>query len=1044
MTFRSLRRAARVLVPATLVLAALAARPAAGQDWKLDSETFEGLRARNIGPGSMSGRISAIDAIPGDRLQLWVGTAGGGVWVSKDGGMTFKPVFDKYAMSIGAITVDPARPKRVWVGTGEPWTRNSVGSGDGLYLTNDGGDNWTRVGLEKTERIGRIAVDRQRPDTVYVAAIGPLFGPGPDRGLFRTRDGGKTWEKVLYVDENTGIADVCVDPTDGRIVYASAWPVRRKPWTFSSGGPTGGLFKSTDGGATWTKLSKGLPEGDLGRIAVAVSPANPQRLYAVVEAKKTAMYRSDDAGASWVKTNDSNANVTWRPFYFGTVIPDPKNADRVWKPGLTLSSSDDAGRTFGGGGGGFGGASYHSDVHAVWVDPRNTDQLWIGTDGGVYQSLDRGATWRFVPNLPVGQFYHVSFDSKWPYNVYGGLQDNGTWRGPSREAGGIPNRRWESLFGGDGFWAFVDPKNEDIAYVEYQGGNLARVTQSTGETKYIKPLERAGEAKFRFNWNTPIHVSPTRDGTLYMGSQFLFRSRDRGDTWERISPDLTTNDPAKLQQDKSGGLSVDNSSAENHCTIVTIGESPKDANTVWVGTDDGNLQVSRDAGKTWTNVTKNVPGLPPSTWVSHVEPSAHDAATCFVTFDGHMLNDPKPHVYRTTDGGRTWTSLATDAIQGWAYVIKQDLVNPQLLFVGTEFGLFVSLDGGAQWAQFKSGLPNVAVRDLAIQPREGDLLVATHGRGIFIVDDLTPLRTLTPQVLASDAAMLDARPSVLAIPRSEQRFDGDADWAGESPSEEAVITYYLKKRHMIGEMKLELFDASGKLLQTLPTSKRRGINRVTWPMRLKGPKLPPAANLVPNMFAFVGPRAAEGEYTIKLTRNKDTWTGRIRLVPDPRSPHGAEDRAVQNRTVRDLYDRLTDLTFLVESMTDAEAQADSAASKLPRKDALAAKLGAFSGRVAALRKTVVATKEGRLAGEVRLREKLGDLYGNVNAYDGRPTASQLDATTALTAELRKAEGDFRAIADKELPALNAQLKAKQLPELKLSTRAEWDAKQEGK
>lgn len=1032
-------RALRALAVTLLASAALATTAAAADEVKIDSETFEGLRARNLGPGTMSGRISALDGVAGSRVHLWVGTAGGGVWVSKDGGLTFKPVFDKHTMSIGAVKVDPRFPDRVWVGTGESWTRNSVGSGDGLYRTTDGGTTWTRLGLEKTERIGRIALDPQRPDTAYVAAVGKLFGPGPDRGLYRTRDGGRTWEKVLYVDENTGCADVAVDPTDGRVVYAAMWPVRRKPWTFTSGGPGGGLYKSTDGGTTWTKLTRGLPAGDLGRIAIGVSPVNTKRVWAVVEAKTTAMYRSDDAGETWTKTNDSNANVTWRPFYFAHVIPDPKDAERVYKPGLTLSTSEDGGRTFSGAGG--FGASYHSDVHALWIHPQNPEHLVIGTDGGVYVSYDRGNNWRFVATLPVGQFYHVATDSKWPYNVYGGLQDNGTWRGPSRMSGGIPNRKWESLFGGDGFWAFVDPKDENIAYVEYQGGNLARVTQSTGETKLIKPLERTGDPKFRWNWNTPIHVSPSRDGTLYFGAQFLFRSRDRGDTWERISPDLTTNDPAKLQQDKSGGLSIDNSTAENHCTIVTIGESPKDANVVWAGTDDGNVQLTRDGGKTWTNVRKAIPAVPPFTWVSHVEPSPHDAGTCFVTFDGHMLDDARPWVFATRDFGRTWTSLATDAVQGWAYVVKQDLVNPRLLFVGTEFGLFVSLDGGAQWAPFRSGLPAVAVRDMVIHPREGDLVLATHGRGIWIVDDLTPLRSLGPDVLAADAAFLDARPSTLVIPSGGQRFDGDADWAGETLSETAVITYYLKKRHLIGETKLEVFDATGKRLSTLPASKRRGINRVEWPMRLKGPKLPPAANLVPNMFAFVGPRAAEGEYTVKLTKGKDTFTGKFRLTPDPRDTHTAEDRAVQQRTVRELYDRLTDLTYLVETMTDAETQADSAAARLKRGDALATKLTAFSDRVESLRKTLVATKEGRLAGEERLREKMGTLYGNVNGYDGRPTNSQVDAVATLSAEMKKAETDFRALADRELPALNAALRGKGGAELKLATRAEWDAKQ---
>lgn len=1038
------RFAPRALAFASACMFVLAAlTPATGRaagDYKLDSETFEGLRARNLGPGVMSGRIACLDGVPGDRITLWAGSAGGGVWLSRDGGTTWKPVFDKYTMSIGAIRVAPSDPKTVWVGTGETWVRNSVGMGDGVYKTTDGGDSWTRMGLEKSERIARIVIDPKRPDTVLVAALGPLFAPGGERGVYRTRDGGKTWQRVLYVDDNTGAADIAMDPQDPNVLYASMWQVRRKPWTFASGGPGSGFYKSTDGGTTWRRLVNGLPAGDLGRIGVSVSPARANRVYALVESKETAFYRSDDCGEHWTRLNDSNMNVTWRPFYFANVVADPKHIDRVYKGGLNLSVSEDGGKTFAGTSGGFGGASYHSDVHALWIDPADPEWMALGTDGGVYLSVDRGATWRAVQNLPVGQFYHVSADMKFPYEVYGGLQDNGTWRGPSRSTGGIANRQWENLNGGDGMWAFVDPTDGDVLYSEYQGGAISRTIMSTGESKDIQPARREGEPKLRFNWNAPIHVGPS--GALYIGAQFLYRSKDKGDSWEKLSGDLTTNDPLKQQQDKSGGLSVDNSSAENHCTIVAIAESPKDANVIWAGTDDGNLQVTRDGGKSWANVARNLQGLPANTWISYVSASPHDARTAFVTADGHMLGDMAPHVYVTHDLGATWTSLASDALTGYAHVVLQDTVNPDLLFLGTEWGLFVSLDGGAQWAQVHAGIPNVAVRDLAIQPREGDLLVATHGRGLYVLDDLTPLRALDPKVLAADAAFLPGRPSLLAIPGSQQRFDGDTDWAGDNLPESAVITYYLKKRHLIGDLRVEVYDASGKFLAKLDGSRRRGLNRVEWPMRLKGPKMPAAANLVPNAYAFVGPRAPAGTYTIKLVKNKDTYEGTFALAPDPRSTHGPEDRAAQVKLVNRLYGMLGDLSYLAGT---AQGLRDSARARVEDRrkgDATATKLRAFADRLEAFRGTIVAAKEGgRLTGEQQLREELGDLYGKVNGYDGRPSESQQAATERLAAELEKARRALDALLAKDLPAANATLRSAKLPELKVATREAWDAEQ---
>lgn len=1030
-------RATRALgvVAAAAGLLALAA-VARADDVKIDSETLAGLQLRSIGPAAMSGRIAALDAIKGERLTIYVGSAGGGVWKSTDGGTTFDPIFDKYCQSIGAVTIDRARPKTVWVGTGESWTRNSVSVGDGIYKTTDGGDNWQKMGLEESERIARIVIDPEHPDTVYVAATGHLWDSNPQRGVFRTRDGGKTWERVLFVNVDTGCADIAIDPRDPKTLYAAMWQYRRKPWSFSSGGPGSGLYRSRDGGTTWTRLTNGLPTGDLGRIGIAVSPARPSRVYAFVEAKKSSIYRSDDHGDTWIATS-SNPGYTTRPFYFAHMIADPLDPNRVYKTSTGLWVSDDSTRTFSQIGGGV-----HSDFHALWINPKDSDEMFCGTDGGVYTTVDRGNNWRFIGSLPVSQFYHVSYDAEWPYNVYGGLQDNGTWTGPSRRSGGIANRHWRVLGGGDGFWAFVDPTDADLTYVEYQEGNILRVRRSTGETKQIKPLESKGEPEYRYNWNTPIHMSPTRPGTMYMGSQFLFRSRDRGESWEKISPDLTTNDPLKLRQLESGGLSVDNSSAENHCTIYSICESPRNAELIWVGTDDGNIQLTRDGGKTWTNVGKKIAGLPPSTWVTCIEASHFEEGTAYATFDGHATGDMKTYVYRTADYGKTWQSLATDELKGYAHVVREDLVKPDLLFLGTEFGLFISPDRGAQWAAVKNNFPPTAVRDLAIQPREHDLLVATHGRGIWILDDLTPLRGLTRDVLASDAAFLPSRPSVMVIPSSEQRFEA-SEYTGRAPEEAAIVSYYLKKRHLMGEMKVEFYDAKGQLISTMPGGKRRGINRITWPMRLKPPKVPPSGNLVPLGYAFFGPTLPEGTYTVKLIRGKETLTSQVVLAPDPRSPHTAEDRAVQQELVHKLYKDLGTLSYVVDATVDLRDQARARAEKLGKTDALRKKLAALGDQLETQRKTLVATREGgQIAGEEQLREKLGNLYGAVNGYEGRPTQSQSVSATALETQMAEAQALLGTIGTRDLPAINTGLEKQKLEPVKAMTREDWQAKQD--
>ena len=1033
-----LRRPFRVCI--VLVVALSLAAMAAAQV-EIDSNTFGGLHARSIGPALMSGRISAIDAVAEDPLTIYAGAASGGVWKSKDGGITWNPIFDDYPQSIGAVRLDPSDPEVVWVGTGEPWTRNSVSVGAGVYKSTDAGDSWTFVGLGDSERITRIVVAGDDSDTVFVCATGQLWSANEERGVFKTTDGGENWEKVLYVDEDTGCSDISIDPQSSDTLYAGMWQFRRYPDYFESGGPGSGLYKSTDGGETWNELTNGLPDGEKGRIAVAVAPSRPRRVYAVVEIKDdTSLYRSDDLGMTWEKVNNSLA-VRSRPFYFAYIVVDPVDPDRVYKPGFFLGVSTDGGKAFTSVmSGGFGGG-VHSDHHALWINPQNAHELILGTDGGVYMSYDRANHWRMIKALPLSQFYEVSADMEWPYNVYGGLQDNGSWQGPSRAPGGVQNKDWLMVGGGDGFHTYRDPNDTDIIYAEFQGGNLLRYHLSTQETKEIAPLPGEGEEAYRFNWNTALHLSPNSPGTIYYGGQYLFRSQDRGESWEKISPDLTTDDPQRQRQMSSGGLTIDNSTAENNTTIYAISESPLNGEVIWVGTDDGLVQVTRDAGENWTNVTATIPDLPTGLWVSHVEASPHEEGTAHVTVDGHRSGDMGTYLYRTRDYGQTWESIVGEGLDSFAHVIVQDLVNPSLLFAGTETGLYITLDGGQQWARFKGGVPMVPVRDVDIHPRDKDLIIGTHGRGIYILDDLTPLRNLTSEVMESSFALLPSRDAVMTIGGGMAWFGGHDEFNGSNPPEAANIFFYQKKRHIFGDMKIEIYDQEGELITTIPAPKVRGLNRADWPMRLPAPKLPPATNLV---FAFQGPRVPEGTYNYKVIKGKETFEGTVNLVPDPRSPHSAEDRKLQQETALELYYMLADLTYLVDSLIEIRDQSKTRAEDLGGKGGLAGRLEGFADEADNLRGSLVSTADtGWISGDEKLREKMGNLFGGVVGYDGRPTQSQLDRTVVLRGQLEAGQEAFAALTTgRELNQLNSQLQGKGLESLTVLSREAWDEEQD--
>lgn len=1005
----------------------------------VDSSVVSGLGARNIGSAAMSGRISAVAGYNvNGRTVLYVGAASGGVWKSKDNGTTFKPIFDKEPVqSIGAIAVDPSNWNNVWVGTGEAWTRNSTSIGNGVYKSADGGDTWENVGLPESERIVRILVHPRDSSVVYVCAPGKLWSDSADRGVYKTIDGGKSWTQILKGGSlSTGCSDLAMDPSNPDVLFAGLWDFRRKGWTFRSGGDGpdaqsgSGLYRSADGGRNWTQLtpatSKGLPPAPWGRVAVTIAPSDPRIVYALVESKDSALYRSADGGATWER-RDSSQKMVWRPFYFARLIVDPLVADRVFKPDLRLIVSEDGGKSFSDSGGGS-----HGDWHDLWINPTNPSHIVGGDDGGLWTSFDGGSRWVKNQNLPVSQFYHVSVDDEDPYRVYGGLQDNASWVGDSSYPGGITNARWENLYDGDGFWVIVDPTDSSYVYAESQGGYIGRVNRKTHTARDIQPKARYKE-KLRFNWNSPIHASPTQRATIYLGAQFLFRSRDRGDTWERISPDLTTNDPDKQKQEQSGGVTVDNSSAEMHTTIYSISESPKNAQTIWVGTDDGNLQLTRDGGKTWNNLVGNVPGLPKNSWVSWVEASRFDAGTAYAAFDRHTLGDMNPWVYKTIDYGKTWTRIVSPdkGVRGYTHVIKEDTVEPRLLFVGTELGLWISVDGGASWAEFKGGdFPSVAVREVQVQPREGDLVIATHGRGIWIIDDISPLRALllSQDKLSKPAAFLAGRPVQQRMPAHGGWVEGDAAFVGRSAPSGAVVTYYQRSRHLFGPLKLEVLDPSGKAIDTIAATTRRGINRVSWTMQTKAPKVPRAAQVA--FSATQGPRVVPGKYTLRMTKGDQTIETPLVIGPDRRATYSAADRKAHFDAAERVSTLFSEMSALVERIDatrrGAEARMQSLRS-LDARDALAEKVAAVNKKLEELKKKIVATKEGgAITGEERIREHLDILYGAFQAWEGRPARYQLERIDVLGRELHEVAAEFDAVASKEVKALDAELRAHSL------------------
>lgn len=983
---------------------------------------FGNLRARQIGPALMSGRVSDLAGHPTDHKVIYVGSAGGGVWKSNDGGVRFNSIFDDYPQSIGAVAVDPSAPDDIlWVGTGECWTRNSVSVGDGIYRSADGGKTWQHLGLENSERIASIEINPNNSDEVYVAVLGALWGDSEDRGVYHTTDGGKTWNKILYVNATTGCSDLTMDPSDPNVLYAAFWEFRRTAYSFSSGGDHSALYKSTDGGKTWNKIHNGFPAGKLGRIAVAVAPSQPQTLYAVIEsenAEDKGLYRSDDGGASWEHVN-SNFELTVRPFYFSRIVVDPRNPDVVCKAGLSGSISEDGGKTF------RTISGPHADIHDFLFDIHDSRRIYLATDGGVYRSFDGGYSWDMVRCLPLSQYYHVTMDMQEPYHIYGGLQDNGSWIGPSYKAGGIENRDWVSVGYGDGFRVYPHPTDPNIVYSEMQGAEAVwRVDVAKNQAKTIKPYAGEHDPKLRFNWNAPIATSLHAPDRLYIGSQFLHRSDDRGETWRKISPDLTTNDPSKQLQEESGGLSADNSGAENHCTIFAIGESPLDEQVIWIGTDDGNVQVTMDGGKSWTNVTTNLTGIPKHTWVYHIEPSSFNKLSAYVVFDGHTRNDKNTYVLRTEDGGKSWESIVTDEIEGFARSIQEDFENPELLYLGTEFGLYITLNGGESWAKFTNNVPAAAIHHLELHPRDHALVLGTHGRGIIILDDVRPLRAMTEAIAEKPVHFFETGPSVMRDPPAFGGYSNVGEFVGPNPSSSAQIVYSLKSRHTFGKMSIEVLDQDGVVIAELTPEKSKGINIVEWNFRHRLPKVAKGKTLA--FGGFSAPRVPAGTYTIRMTKGKDVYETPLEVQNDPRSIYSEEDRVTQYEAAMKLYRMSETLANMVEQVDAMQETADRYLANGPSKK-VQKQLAPFAEQLRVQKEPLVVMTGDNYVGaaEPQLREKIMSLYGAITGYAGRPTNAQMDNLELLEGKLKEAETALSTLME-QLPQINKILEAEGL------------------
>ena len=973
--------------------------PLAQEAPALNPTPLAGLRFRTIGPANVSGRIVDLAVVESDTYIFYAAGATGGLWKTTDNGTTFAPVFQNEAVaSLGCVTVSQSNPNIVWVGTGEATNRQSSGWGDGVYKSIDAGKSWTNMGLRDSEHVGRIVLHPTNPDVVYVAALGHLWGLNKERGLYKSIDGGKSWKPSLQIDEDTGVSDVAMDPSDPNILYAAAHQRRRRAYGFHGGGPGSALYKSVDAGEHWKKLTTGLPPGEVGRIGISIYRKDPRVVYASVEQglrynastayeqRKAGVYRSEDKGESWKLMSDWNP----RPTYASQIRVDPNNDQRIYM--VSYSYSDDGGRTFVS-----PRQSLHGDDRMVWIDPRDSKHVLKADDGGVGMSYDRGLKWIYVTSLPVSQWYHVAVDMRKPYWVYGGLQDNGCWRGPSATyfSSGITNDDWIRACGGDGFKALADPNDDATFYAESQYLGLVRGNSITGESRDIRPDARHGFIQERRNWTTwgkrgatepelgntmapanwdgPFILSAFDSKTLYAGTNQLWKSTDRGDTWVSLG-NLTTNvDRSTLrvmsQLASETTLSLDDG-IPYYPTITEIGESPVKRGLLYVGTDDGNLQVTQDDGKHWANLAKRFPGLPEAMWVSGIEASRHNAGTVYVSFDGHRSNDFANYLYRSADFGNTWASIVGDLpAQRVIHAVHEDPKNPNLIYIGTEYGLFLSADSGRHWIELKGNLPRVPANDFVIHPRDNDLVVATHGRGVWILDNITALQELTPQVLSEPAHLFTLRPAEEIRYLNSNVHQGDMVFRGDNPPAGAIIDYHVSRDGQ--EVGLDVINAAGKAVVALPATKSAGVNRFVWNLRYDNlPAAPADEESGGRAIAVAGPLVMPGEYTVRLTVAGKTYDQKLQVKEDPRIEIAPADRKAWT-------------------------------------DALLAVAEMYRGSVA-LRDQLGARGSSELRDAAReLQTRLATLYRQMSGSTGRPTADQqaqmVFYETALRALQRRAQ-----------------------------------------
>ena len=907
---------------------------------KIGLDQFKSWKPRNIGPAGMSGRITAIDAVVADPNTIYLGAASGGVWKTINQGASWEAVFEEQPiLNIGSIAIQQSNPSTVWVGTGEGNPRNSISLGEGMYKTIDGGKSWKKMGLEKTRNIHRIIVDPSNPNTVYAGAIGNPYAEHPERGVFKTTNGGETWDKILFTNDTSGVADMIMDPSNPNKLFVAMWQHRRTPWSLNSGGPGSGLYMTFDGGKNWKKLGEkeGLPAGNLGRIGLAISRSNPNRVYALVEATKNGLYKSDDGGQTWSLMNSNPEFVSTRPFYFQEIACDPQNENRLWLIYQMISKSDDAGKNFevvipyNG---------IHPDHHAFWIHPTNPNFIIDGNDGGIGITRDKGKTWLFDEKLPVGQFYHINVDNEMPYNVMGGMQDNGSWRGPAYTwmSGGIKNYYWDNLWGGDGFDVMPDKDDASWVFAMSQGGSVGRYNVKTGESWYVKPPAPDLKTTLRFNWNAAIAQDPFSNSTIYFGSQHLHRSTNKGASWEIISPDLSTNDSAKIDQRNNGGISIDITGAENFCTIMTIAPSSKDKNVIWAGTDDGNVQLTKDGGKTWMNFRGKIPGLPVGAWIPQIQASRYNAAEAFVVANDYRRGDFKPYIFRTTDFGKTWTRLVDEKkVIGYALCVLQDPTEPNLIFAGTEQGLWVSVDNGASFQQWKNGYPSVSTYDLAIQEREADLVIATFGRALWILDDIRPLRKLAANkgMLNKPFVAFDSRNVVQAQFKNAPGYEWSTwgIWDAENRPANAPISYFIKAssdtsaKAKKDSVVVKIYNDKNEVIRNLRWAADSGFNRAYWGMEEKGFRTPGSGGGGRRMGGGgggrggaepAGQKALPGIYKVVMAYKGISDSTMITLLDDPRLGNRNNIKTAQAALRAELKKSGDQLIEAMDLLTEAD------------------------------------------------------------------------------------------------------------------------------